>query len=302
MKNKKGDIKISYLIGGIIGLFVLGAVIYLLANSGGDLSKYVDWIIPDKNETKEGVAGIEIFRYDIIGGNAEYYDGTKWMAFEEIVIGGKKVNAGGLKKDFEKGYYESGRGKSAIKLGYELMSILAQVNLYNKDLIDEASLEYLRKNYGDMGKLSMMPFTFYIPSSSKIVEGYRKDLGFFFKSEKDKTGSVKFLLVKSDDIGIGGRAAFILGLNDEFGIEYEKDDSLKYDYKGILSHDKGLLFNIFNVMKEWRNSVFKKPILFNYIKKEGKEEKSCSGEYSAVLKDNRYIVTDLGKRVGEEKC
>ena len=70
-----------------------------------------------------------------------------------------------------------------------------------------------------------------------------------------------------------------------------------------LSYSEGSkIADISNGAKKWRDSVLEKPIFVNYIRKEGKVEKSCSGQYAAMLKDNKYIVVDLGKLVGEEKC
>jgi len=288
---KKGDIRISYVIGGVVAVFVLVAVIYFLANSGGNLSKYIDWIIPRKNETKGGVAGIEIFRYDIAGGNAGHYDGTKWMAFEEITVGGKKVNAGSLKKDFES-YYFGEREKIVALLDTRLTDILTAINYYNKNLIDEDAINYNleRVKLRNIDKLSLINFNIF-----RYAE--KKDAG------NINAGDVEFLLVKSEDIGEGPGIRFILNQNNRLKISYYKDSSTNYEIKEILSY-KGstILTNIFSIMEKWRDGVFEKPIFVNYIKKEGKEEKSCSGEYSAALKDDRYIVVDLGKRIGGEKC
>jgi len=290
---KKGDIRISYVIGGVVAVFVLVAVIYFLANSGGNLSKYIDWIIPRKNETKGGVAGIEIFRYDIAGGNAGYYDGTKWMVFEEIIVGGKKINAESLKKDFEN-YYFGERKESIIPIGYLLSNFYQIIKDKSGKSLPQEAVDYLiEKSVGETGK----------------KESELKVNAIIGGEDISSSGNVAINLADEEGKIINNAGYFNLRLDNTLEFHYTYffyDSNLEKNQKKEsieLSYSEGSkIADISNGAKKWRDSVLEKPIFVNYIRKEGKVEKSCSGQYAAMLKDNKYIVVDLGKLVGEEKC
>lgn len=293
MINKKGDSTI-YLIGGVIAVFVLLILFYFLFSEGGRFVNFFNFI-PGFNKSIQGAKGVEIFRYDISNRGVEYYDGTKWIGFEKeggVKLQNYEVDYKRLKNDFEKYYYDFGkRDNKPIPLDQNLVNILTLVNYYNKDTISEENFDYLR-TFNQLGVLSLKPYEFYVPK--EIGSGYNEDSGISLQNTenlKDKLGEVSFILVNDNLRGPG--VSFILSLDNKFMITYF-DSKSHYFIKEISFYGgTSSLLNIFSSIKKWRDGIFDKPMYVGVIK----------GHVCAKKYDNKFIVIDLAKKVGEEeKC
>lgn len=291
MDRKKGDIRISYLIGGIIAVFVLVMAIYFLFFFGGGLSRFLELIIPGFNETKQGVEGIEIFRYNIPGENVMHYDGTKWTDFEEVIVNGKTINAGDLTKNFRDFYFQK-RGEKSIDMNYLIENFYQIMKDDSGKTLSQDKIDYIiKKSMSETGGNKQETRI-----NAKIKE---EDISY--------TGNVLVGLVDSNSgktINYGGY--FVLRLNNTMEFWYKAKfyitggEQIEKDEHIIVSHPDGSsVGSIYNAAKDWRDAIFEKPISINY---KNSAKKSCAGSYEAELKDSRYIVVDLGKSIGGEIC
>ena len=73
--------------------------------------------IPGFTQSNESVESVEIIRYNIETGEAQYYTGTAWIDFpegEEVYIGSKILSGNRLSLDFQKYYQQARERKEAI--------------------------------------------------------------------------------------------------------------------------------------------------------------------------------------------
>ncbi len=291
----KGDIRISHLIGGIVAIFVLVVVIWGLSSFfGGQAFAFFDFI-PGFNRSVGKVVGIEILRYDIGNAKVEYYDGTRWNNLDrEVFLGDKKVKYEDVKRNFESFYYGTKRENNLIEIeqSISLIGVLNLVNGYNNNVIKiDKNLEDWSKS---LGVLSFKSFVIYVPAG--IATGYNKNLDVIFQRvgsvscRECKSGDVRFQFMNRE-LSRGSPISFILGLGDQTKIMYA-------DAKKLASIDvKGdFLTRMFNYMKDWRNSVFKKPIGINYVL----DESGVLQYFCSELRDKRYIVVELSKGVNSD--
>ncbi len=100
MREKKGDVHISYIITGIIAVTILVIValsVYWFYS--GKAAPFFQWL--GLNRTVEVQEGIEILRYDLESDKVQYYDGTQWLDFgKELRLGDKVLNYELVRKDF----------------------------------------------------------------------------------------------------------------------------------------------------------------------------------------------------------
>ncbi len=297
--NTKGDIRISYLIGGIVAIFVLFVVGFgAYSFFSGKAIPFFDFL-PGFNRTVERVSGIEILRYDIIDEKVQYYDKAYWRDFEgEVFLGDKRVKYGDVKRDFERFYYESKRENNLIEIEqrFSLIGILDLVNSYNNNII------LIDKNLQDWSRvlgssLNLKSYKIYVPDGVSI--GYRRDLELSFARfgsigcEKCKSGDVEFQLMNKE-LSRGSPISFVLGLDDTFSILYSDIKQLSK-----INVKEDLLNRIFNGMMNWRESVFDKPIRISY----SEDDIGIVNHFCSELRDKRYIVVDLSKGVDiDKKC
>lgn len=284
---KKGEIEISHLIGGVIAVAILIIVVFgVYGFYTGKAYAFFDFL-PGFNSTKEGVKGIEILRYDIFNGKVEYYDGIDWNGFsgKMVKFGDKKINYDDMKNTFENFYYKSDRGKKIIELNLPLNNILIVSG------VGEADRNKLVSSYGNP-VVDAKIVNFYNPSFSYFEP--KSELGFKRSTEDNGNGEVEALLVK--DNGNGAGALFFLGIDNSFRIGYFIGDEIKYGRLEV--KERSYLADIFNGMKEWRDSVFKKPILISYGIDKGNE----SASYCIEVKDKIYLVVDLNKKASGGDC
>ena len=293
--TKRGALDLS--IGTIITIAIIGFVLFLvffgLGSFGSKVFTFFDFL-PDFNRTAAKVDNIEILRYDIIKGEVNYYDGTNWNSFSEVSLRDKTAKYENAKRDFEKFYYESKRESGTIEIvqAISLINVLDLVNAQNSNAVK------IDKNLQDfskfLGSLKLKSYTFYVPAG--ILTGYRKDLDFFLASpgtsgcKECQSGEFSFQIMNKD-LSRGSPIYFVLGLGNEFSVLYT--EKTRINSKGEL------LTDIFNKMRNWRDSIFAKPISFNY-KTNGAD---ITNHFCTKITDNRYMVIDLSKGVdANAKC
>lgn len=100
--NKKGqEESTGNIVKAVIAAFVLVIVILgIWMFYSGKLPFFEG--LPGFNQTKQGVADLEIFRYQILNDNLQYYDGTTWVDFkagQTIEVNGKKIEESSINDD-----------------------------------------------------------------------------------------------------------------------------------------------------------------------------------------------------------
>lgn len=283
------------LIGGCIAVAIFVIVLFGGGKVFTDQSKFFKWIFP-KFDDKKNITNIEIIRYDISNGEVKYYDGTNWYGFKDATLGNKKVNSNILRRDFERFYFENEREKNSFELNQYYWNVMSLTSAHNGDFIDARDLTFFQ-NFNDNGKVIIISDEFYFPENSGIREGFRKDLEFSLskKEGKYKSGDADFLIVFSDR-KLGPGASFILGIDNSLAVEYY-DRNGRLQRRDRLSYYRSdLLKGIINSIKEWRDSVFKKPGVFEFEIDEGEYKQY----FCTRVADNRYIVVDLSKGVDSD--
>lgn len=295
METKKGDVRISYVIGGVIALFILVLIIFFLASNGGNLTKYIGWLIPGyKNQTIPAVEGIEIFRYNIADKNAEYYDGVKWMKFDEVTAGRKRVNAKNLENNFHD-YYFMERGEKNISIGYLLVNFYQILKGKNGEELSEQNTNFLTEEsakeigVSDGGKLRINATI-----RNEDISGSGNVIINLIEGEKGKIiTSAGYFVLKLDD-------SLIFYYNSKIILSGGTTSSVKKESLELLYSEGSKIGEIAKIAGEWRDDIFKKPIRIDYV--DTGKGSANSGNYCAEFKDGKYIVVDLGKSTAEEKC
>ncbi len=308
MRTKKADSGVSFwLVVGILAVIVLVIVVAGLYLFGGDFSKFFSWLPNFGNKTEEPIKGIEIFRYNIATDTIEYYDGTKFSEFkagEAIRLGDKKIEGDNLAGDFKNYYYKTEREKEGIELNQPLITIMNYVDFSNPQIpFNTQELDDFKK-LNNLGNLNLFPSTIYIPKSFAEKEQgvYNKDLGIYLSESKStlytKNGDVLFWLKRSIEESLGANAGFRLSLDNKLYVDYNTKGGPKY--KEITNHEGDTLSKVYNNIKNWRDSVFAKPIPIT-ISPATTDIELDSPIYACTnLIDNKYIVVDLANKVGKE--
>ena len=124
MTNKKAELNITYVVGGVIAAFVLVLALFLVFSPGSSFTKYFSWL-PSFNKTIEPVKSIEYIRYDLSNQKISYYDGTTWIPFDkdQVILGEKTIQYSSALEDFQN-YYLSERLQKTILIDYRLNDFL----------------------------------------------------------------------------------------------------------------------------------------------------------------------------------
>ena len=134
----KGELHLSYLIGGVIAIFVLimvGAFAYsFFSGKAIPFSKY----LPSFDYENEKIAGVESFRYLIREDKVQYYDGLKWNNFAEdnIEINEKNIGEKEIYEKLKNFYYRS-RDRKKIEIERGIHAIIDPEIVYSDKLDKE---------------------------------------------------------------------------------------------------------------------------------------------------------------------
>ena len=288
---KKGDIRISYIIGALISALVLVFVFYGIYNfySGGSFSffRFLGF-----NSTKERIEGVEIMRYSIPEDKVSYYDGTDWITLKEgekIKLGKYNFDVSGVKTDFQKFFYE-GKEMKIVSLGLHINTVLAFIRLG----VDAERLfkdSPLSKGASEDGIVDASINDIY--DSASLKDEIKRP---FWKAQN---GDVEIILLNKKGFSILGR--FVLSLDDKFTFWYLIGED-KPKSKVLSFSEGGYLADIFNSAKKWRDSVFERPIPLSVA--QGDLIGPLELLYVCVdFKDKKYLIVHLEKIVkSDEKC
>ena len=280
MKNKKAAATtINEIVFVLIAFFILVIIIGSIIFFGGNSTKILSWIIPNFNKTIEPVKTIEIIRYEIENAALSFYDGTQWITFEkgQVTLGQKQIIYQSALEDFQN-YYLQEREQKIIPLNYKL-------DLFLKEIVDEKG-KHLEDN-----EISYI-------TKKALEELKQTDIKINALINKDSIsaqGNIPINLVEKQTNKLISKAHLVLYSNDYLELNYlfRRDFLGEADRKiGASSTNSIAVENIFNAAKEWRDSIYKKPIKIRFNKEEG--------NFCAELKDNKDIVVNLAEE--KESC
>ncbi len=267
MMNTRGqDLPIRKLILIVLAFFLVVFFYYFISGDGKDILYRFKTLLPDFNASVERADDVVSFRYRLVIGDVQYYDGVQWVDFKEksrIKSGGRIIDSGLLIAGLRDYYYKGERD----------------------DILKEFRIDPGVTSSIDPGVTPI--YSSKVPRLSASIYLHRQ-------------GVVAAFLVSTDKSASGTRGTYGLVHLDFRNYLTFRNFEKKDDSANGIAGDSAFYEAVAPGMRKWRDSVLKRPFSLSFPQ-DAAVVGPPEGLYMCVQyrydDSEGYLVIDLSKPV-----